>query len=175
MGFLSKNPSKNKKVHKNCFDKQEKSSTYLKMFWKKQKKFKAIWAVLGNSETKIFSVGQPWWPTFFQESNAHSYMAQNHSHVGLKVFSQSSKKPLNNGSLMLLHVGFVESTSIRLASFNVWIQNQLFLDGFLVLSIYDMCVCMFMYVCIWVCVVCNIYCNFVYLFIPLLIRTVDVD
>ena len=86
MGFLSKNPSKNKKVHKNCFDKQEKSSTYLKMFWKKQKKFKAIWAVLGNSETKIFSVGQPGWPTFFQESNAYSYMAQNQSHVGLKVW-----------------------------------------------------------------------------------------
>ena len=88
MGFLSKNPSKNKKVHKNYFDKQKKSSTYLKMFWKKQKKFKAIWAVLGNSETKIFSVGQPWWPTFFQESNAHSYMAQNHSHVGLKVLKK---------------------------------------------------------------------------------------
>ena len=37
------------------------------MFWKKQKKIKAIWAVLGHSETKIFSVGQPWWPTFFQD------------------------------------------------------------------------------------------------------------
>ena len=34
-----------KKVGKNCFDEQEKSWTYLKMFLKKHKNSKAIWAV----------------------------------------------------------------------------------------------------------------------------------
>ena len=82
--------------------------------------------------------------------------------------SQSSKKPLNNVSHMLVHVGFVEPTSTRLVSFNLWIQGQLFLHGFLVLSIYDMCVYMFMYVCMFVC------CLYIY-FTALLIRIVDVD
>ena len=63
--FLWKNPCKKKKVRKNCFDEQEKSWTYLKMFRKKHKSLKAIWAVLGHSKPKIFSVGQPCWPTFF--------------------------------------------------------------------------------------------------------------
>ena len=68
LDFYKKNPSKNKKIHKSCFDKQRKSWTYLKkMCWKKYKTFKAIWAVLGHSKTKIFSVGQPWWPVFFQD------------------------------------------------------------------------------------------------------------
>ena len=31
------------------------------------KTFKAIWAVLGHLKPKIFSVGQPWWPTFFRD------------------------------------------------------------------------------------------------------------
>ena len=88
---------------------------------------------------------------------AQSYMAQNHSptwdrkfgnlcQVIWKTFhhSQPSKKPLNNGSHMLVHVGFVEPTSIRLVSFNLWIQNQLFLHGFLVLYMY-----------IYVCVIFN--------------------
>ena len=35
------------------------------MFRKNHKNFKAIGAVLGHSEFKIFSVGQPWRPTFF--------------------------------------------------------------------------------------------------------------
>ena len=82
--------------------------------------------------------------------------------------SQSSKKPLNNVSHMLVHVGFVEPTSTGLVSFNLWIQSQLFLHGFLVLSIYDMCVCMCMYVCMFVC------CSYIY-FTALLIRMVDVD
>ena len=37
------------------------------MLRKKQKSSKAIWVVLGHSETKISSVGQPWWATFFQD------------------------------------------------------------------------------------------------------------
>ena len=32
------------------------------MLRKKHKNFKAILAVLGHSKSKIFSVGQPWWP-----------------------------------------------------------------------------------------------------------------
>ena len=69
--------------------------------------------------------------------------------------SQPSKKPSNSGSHMLVHVCFVETTSIRLVSFNLWIQNQVFLHGFLVLSIYGICVCMYMYVCMCVCVCSN--------------------
>ena len=47
------------------------------------------------------------------------------------------KKPLNTGSHTLVHIGFVEPTSIRLVSFNLWMQNHLFLHGFIVLLIYD--------------------------------------
>ena len=65
LDFYEKNPCNKKKVGKNCFDKQEKSWTYLKIFQKKHKNFKAIWAVLGHSKPKTFSVGQPWWLTFF--------------------------------------------------------------------------------------------------------------
>ena len=65
LDFYEKSPRKKKKtVGKNCFDEQEKPWTYLKIFRKKHKNFKAIWAVLGHSEPKIFSVDQPWWPTF---------------------------------------------------------------------------------------------------------------
>ena len=39
--LLWKNPCKKKKVRKNCFDEQEKSWTYFKMFRKKQKKIKS--------------------------------------------------------------------------------------------------------------------------------------
>ena len=55
---MKKNPCKKKKVGKNCFDEQEKSRTYLKIFRKKHKNFKAIWAVLSHSKPKIFSVGR---------------------------------------------------------------------------------------------------------------------
>ena len=124
--------------------------------------------------------------------------------------SQPSKKSLKNGSHMPVHVCFVEPTSIRLVSFNLWIQSQLFFHGSLVLPIYDMCVFMFMdvcmcvcfvciyiyiYMCVYVCV-CKCVCMYVFiyihiyilyiifkftllkhylLFIPQLIRIVDVD
>ena len=45
------------------------------MFRKKHKNFKAIWAVLGHSKTKIFSVGQPWRPTFFQDLGPPNYFS----------------------------------------------------------------------------------------------------
>ena len=112
-------------------------------------------------------------------------MAQNHSptwdrkfgnlyQVIWKTFhpSQPSKKLLNNGSHMLVHVSFVEPTPVRSVSFNLWIQNRLFLHGFLVssiyLSIYIYIYIIFIYyiyiyiyyiyiyiyvcVCVWVCV-----------------------
>ena len=62
---MKKNLCKKKKVGKNYFDEQEKSWTYLKIFRKKHKHFKAIWAILANSKPKIFSVSQPWWLKFF--------------------------------------------------------------------------------------------------------------
>ena len=65
--FMKKKLCKKKKVSKNCFDKQEKSWTILKMFREKCKNLKAISAVWGHSKTKIFSVGQPWWPKFFRD------------------------------------------------------------------------------------------------------------
>ena len=34
---------------------------------KKKQNFKAIWEVLRYSKPKIFFLGQPWWPTFFQD------------------------------------------------------------------------------------------------------------
>ena len=58
-----KNPCKKEKVRKNCFGEQEKSWTYLKMFWKKHKNLKAIWALLGHSKPKIFSIGQHFFKT----------------------------------------------------------------------------------------------------------------
>ena len=48
-----KNPCKKKKDGKNCFEEQKIPWTYLKIFWKKQKNFKAIWGVLGHSKLKF--------------------------------------------------------------------------------------------------------------------------
>ena len=48
------------------FDKQEKPWLFLKIFQEKNKNFKGICAVLDYSKPKIISIGQPWWPTFFQ-------------------------------------------------------------------------------------------------------------
>ena len=64
--FMKKNPCKKKKVPINCFGEQEKPWIFLKILQKKNKNFKAIWAVLEYSKPKIFFVGQLWWPTFFQ-------------------------------------------------------------------------------------------------------------
>ena len=75
--FLWKNPCKKKKVRKNCFDEQEKSWTYLKMFRKKHKNLKTIWAVLGHSKPKIFKTlavadifSRPWPPNYFNAATA---------------------------------------------------------------------------------------------------------
>ena len=63
-----------KKVGKNCFDEQEKSWTYLKMFLKKHKNSKAIWAVnlkflrRPTMVVKIFS--RPWPPIYFSAATA---------------------------------------------------------------------------------------------------------
>ena len=65
LDVYEKNPCKKNKVSKNRFDEQEKSWTYLKIFRKKHKNFRAILAVLDHLKTKIFSVGQIWWPIFF--------------------------------------------------------------------------------------------------------------
>ena len=59
--FFCKKPCKMKKFHKNCFDEKEKSWTNFKIF-QKNKNFKAIWAIIDHSKTKIFSV-----PTQFRE------------------------------------------------------------------------------------------------------------
>ena len=44
---------KRKKKCKNHFDKQENPGTYLKLFPKESKNFKANWSVLGQSKAKI--------------------------------------------------------------------------------------------------------------------------
>ena len=69
--------------------------------------------------------------------------------------SQPSKKPLNNGGHMLVHMGFVEPTSITLVSFNLWIQGCLVF----LFSLYMMCVnvCIYMHVCVCVCIFIYIY------------------
>ena len=80
--------------------------------------------------------------------------------------SQHSKKPLNNGNHMLAHVGFVERTSIRLVSFNIWIQNQLFVSTRFSFYVY-------MYVCVYMCVYVRVYVckKYVYICIFVLILT----
>ena len=45
------------------------------MFRKNHKNFKAIWAVLSHSEFKFFCVGQPRWPTFFQDVDSTNYFS----------------------------------------------------------------------------------------------------
>ena len=52
--FMKKYPCKKNKIRKNCFDKQEKFWTYLKMFWKKRKNFKANWVLLAHSKPNFF-------------------------------------------------------------------------------------------------------------------------
>ena len=123
-------------------------------------------------------------------------MAQNHSPTWKRKFGnwcqviwktfhylQPSKKPLKNGSHILVHVGFVEPTSIRLVSFNLWLQNQRFLHGFLVLSTYMCmyvyvckyvcaCVCVIVYICMYVCIyicvcVCVYVCIYIYIYVYL--------
>ena len=63
--YEKKKPLQKEKSWEKLFRRTRKSWTYLKIFRKKQKNFKAIWAVLGHSKPKIFSIGQPWWLTFF--------------------------------------------------------------------------------------------------------------
>ena len=41
----------------------------------RRKNFKAIWVVLAHSKPKTFSVGQPWWPTFFWEFGPRDYFS----------------------------------------------------------------------------------------------------
>ena len=128
---------------------------------------------LNNMTVIILKIG----PLSILSKFAQSIMAQNHSpnwerkfgnwcQVIWKTFHylQPSKKPLKNGSHTLFHVGFVEPTSTRLVSFNLWIQNQRFLHGFLVLCTY---MCMYVYVCKYVCAcVCDcIYiCMYIYIY-----------
>ena len=64
-GFLWKKTCKKKKGCINYFDEQEKPWIFFKIFQKKNKKFKAVCAILDYSKPKIFFVGQPWWLTFF--------------------------------------------------------------------------------------------------------------
>ena len=64
LDFYEKKPCK-KFFSQNCFDKQEKSWIYLKMFQKKTQKFQSHLSRFRSF--RIFSVGQPWWPTFFRD------------------------------------------------------------------------------------------------------------
>ena len=116
--------------------------------------------------------------------------AESLSHLGPKILEllpndmknlstlTALKKALNSGSHMLVHVSFVEPTSIRFVSFNLWMQNQLFLHSFLVLSIYNIyvcvCVCiciyegvcMYIYVCVCVYMHVRVYaCVYIYIYI----------
>ena len=65
LNFYEKSPCKEKKVSINYFEEQEKPWIFSKIFQKKNKNFKAIWADLEYSKPNIFFVGQPWWPAFF--------------------------------------------------------------------------------------------------------------
>ena len=65
LDFYEKSLCENKKVSLSYFDAQENPWIYLKVF--REKKIKAIWAVLGYSKPKIFFLGQPSWSTFFED------------------------------------------------------------------------------------------------------------
>ena len=54
-----KKPLLKEKGSQEFLDEQKKPWTYLKMFRKKNKNFKVVWAVLGHSKLKIL-FGQPW-------------------------------------------------------------------------------------------------------------------
>ena len=74
-----------KKVHINYFDEQEKPWIFFKISQKKNKNFKTICTVLDYSKPKIFSVGQPWWPTFFQNLPPNYFSAATALHKLQKV------------------------------------------------------------------------------------------
>ena len=56
----------------------------------KNKNFNAIWAVLGHSKSKIFSVGQPWWLTFFPDLGSPNYFSAATALEDNFFFSQDS-------------------------------------------------------------------------------------
>ena len=98
--------------------------------------------------------------SFYFWTVAQSHMAQNHSptweqKIGnlcqliWKTFQQSQpwKKLLHNGSHMFVHVGFVETTSIRLVSFTFEYKTDFFFIVFL-FYLYMICMCLYMYM--WV-------------------------
>ena len=66
LGFYEKKPLQKGKGSQKLLRQTKKPWTYLKMLWKRNKNFKAIWVVLGHLKLKIFFVGQPW-STFFRD------------------------------------------------------------------------------------------------------------
>ena len=52
-----------------------KARKILNIFKNVPEKNTKISAVLGHSEFKIFSVGQPWWPTFFRDVGTPNYFS----------------------------------------------------------------------------------------------------
>ena len=126
--FIKRNPSKNKKVYRNCFDKQGRSWTYSKMFRKKHKNFKAIWAVLGDSKSNIYFLRRRTMVAdissrFCPPSSPHYFnvaTALNNT-LGLLYFicQQSWKNPLTAKSdklSFLISVCFLKSPSDHLIS-----------------------------------------------------------
>ena len=73
-GFLWKSHCKKKKIYINYFDEKEKPWIFFKISQKKNKNFKGI-SVLDHLKPKIFFVGQPWWPTFFQTLTLNYFSA----------------------------------------------------------------------------------------------------
>ena len=72
--FLWKNPCK-KKRFANFFLRTRKILNMLKNNSEKAQKFKVIWAVLGHSKLKTFSVGQLWCPTFCKDLDSPNYFS----------------------------------------------------------------------------------------------------
>ena len=66
---------KRKKLTKIISINEKNPENILKLSWKKLKNFKAISEVLDHSKPKIFSVGQPWWPTFFGDLGSSNYFS----------------------------------------------------------------------------------------------------
>ena len=71
--FIKMNSCIKKKVCKMIFCQRRK---VLNIFQNKSEKAqKVIWFVLDDSKTKILSVGQSWWPTFFQDFGSPNYFS----------------------------------------------------------------------------------------------------
>ena len=75
LDFCEKIPLQKEQDSQKLFWRARKILNIFKNVPEKRKNFKAIWVVLADSKPKLFSVGQPWWPTFFWDLGHPNYFS----------------------------------------------------------------------------------------------------